>query len=349
MVGPDPNGLGGISKVIKIWKDNRFFSDFKIKYIASTSVNTGNNYLYFLEKLCEFVFLLFKECNLVYIHTSSGNSFYRKSFFLLMGIIFRKKIILHIHPAHFYNFIRKTNNLLKRYILFILNNTFAFIVLTDGIKKKIFKKFPDKKIYVLANSIDIKKMDNHKEYERGKRQLLYLGWFIKQKGVYDLVDAIEILVKKGENIHLNFYGCKEVANLKNYTYRKGLTNEIHVHSWISNDEVIKVLYQHTLLILPTYSEGIPNVILEAMATKTPIIATSVGGLKDVLIDEKNAIIAKVGNPIHLSKQIDRCLNDHKLCHEISSNAYDHARTSFDVNIIRQKFKNIIYLLKTQDQ
>jgi glycosyltransferase involved in cell wall biosynthesis len=241
----------------------------------------------------------------------------------------------------FCQFLSKLKGFERGYILFLLRRVYAFVVLTDGMKSNIHCVFPDKRVFILPNPINLQQMINEEGIERAENDLLYLGWYVREKGVYELVDAIHILVHKGVNIHMNFYGTKELENLKSYVKKKNLTEKITVNGWITGKKKLKTLYESTALILPSHTEGIPNVILEAMATKTPIIATLVGGLKEILKDGENAIIAEAGNPRDLSEKILKCLQDKELRDRIAANAYQDSGTKYDVHIIKEKFGQII--------
>jgi glycosyltransferase involved in cell wall biosynthesis len=170
--------------------------------------------------------------------------------------------------------------------------------------------------------------------------LLFLGWYLKYKGIYDLVDAVKIITKMGYNVKVDLCGTYKINNLKNYVIKNNLTN-IKVNGWIYDNEKFNLLYKSTILILPSYSEGIPNVILEAMATKTPIIATSVGGLNEILIDHNNALIVKPKNPVDLSEKILELLENENLREKIATNAYNLAKNNFDISIIKKQFKQIL--------
>ncbi len=341
MVGPDSGGYGGISKVVKVWQENAFFTNYNIKYISSVSDKSGSRLLYLINGLFKFVIYLICGPSLVYIHTSSQGSFYRKSLFIVVALFFRKKVVLHIHPSHFCQFISDVRGLKGTYICFLLQRIYAFVVLTGQVENYILGLYPDKPVYILKNPVDLKKMVNKEAIERSENSILYLGWFIKKKGVYDLVDAIAKLVQDGEDVCLDCYGTKEVEKLKSYVSSRKLTKEIRVHGWIDSNKIIDVLYDHKLLILPSYSEGIPNVILEAMATKTPIISTLVGGLKEILIDGENAVIVKTGNVQDISEKILKCIKNQELMKRITENAYNDVRNKYDIGVIKKRFGEIV--------
>jgi glycosyltransferase involved in cell wall biosynthesis len=83
-----------------------------------------------------------------------------------------------------------------------------------------------------------------------------------------------------------------------------------------------------------------------MATKTPIISTKVGGLKEMLKDGENAIITQAGNPVDLSEKILQCLNDANIRGRMASYAYRLAQDKYDVPIIVKELSRIFEQLRS---
>jgi glycosyltransferase involved in cell wall biosynthesis len=341
MVGPDMDSLGGISRVVKIWETNGYFENFNITYIASVSDSEKRKKHFLFKTILRYILLLFYNIKCVYVHTSSYNSFLRKLLFIVIAIIFRKKIILHIHPTHFYKYLTEQKTIVKYIYLSIIKRIDKIIVLTNDMQSKMENIINNKNIYVLPNAVDVYKMRNKREYRRKNDSLLYLGWYIKKKGVYELVDAVEELARTGFYLKLVFCGTKEIEKLRSYVLKKSLNDRITINGWIGGEKKNELLYSCTAIILPSHSEGMPNVILEAMATKTPIISTSVGGLKEILQNEYNSIIIKEKNVKNISEKIRLCFQNDKLRKKIANNAYDDALHKYDVRVIKQKFENIL--------
>lgn len=341
MIGPDPEGLGGISRVVKLWQASGLFSKHNIKYISSIANSSHSKLLILIKALIKFILSCGKGCRCVYIHTASYNSFYRKSLFITICYLLNKKIILHIHPSYFFTFLSTFDGFRKKLFFSLLNHVDIFIVLTREMKSNIKTLFPNKVVYVLKNPVNVKGMVNKKGILRDKNRLLYLGWYNEGKGVYDLVDAIKILADQGNYIVMNFFGTKEIEKLRQYVVEKGLTEKINVNGWANNEHKLDELFKATMLILPSHTEGIPNVILEAMATKTPIVSTLVGGLKEVLKDGEYAIIAEPQNPLDLSEKISMCLNNEVLRNKIADNAYREVEEKYDLPIIKKEFAGIM--------
>ena len=340
MVGPDLAGQGGVSRVVTIWRDAGFFADYGLVYVVSCGDASQHKVLTLLKGLWSFLSIV-AGADLVYIHSSAHTSFYRKSLFLLLARLSGKKVILHIHPSGFYDFYAGLSGLARSYATFVLGRVATFVVLAEEMKYKLSSHFPHTPIHVLRNAINIQAMADRSGIQRRSDELLYLGWYIRAKGVYELVDAVELLTKRGIALHLNFYGTKEVAQLTEYVQAKDLMTAITVNGWIGEEEKLQALYGSAMLILPSHSEGIPNVILEAMATRTPIVATFVGGMKEILRDGENAVTVAVNNPADLSEKILLLLQDEALRIRIAENAYQEAAGVYDVPLIRNYFREII--------
>ena len=227
------------------------------------------------------------------------------------------------------------------FFFWLLRQVDSFVVLTEDMRQRINVLFPGKPIYVLRNPVDLNAISCSGGTERDMKRLLFLGWFNRGKGVYDLVDAAEILVKQGVDFIIDFYGTKEVEKLREYVFEKKLDSSVKVHGWADEKQKLEALHRSTALVLPSYTEGIPNVILEAMAAKVPIISTLVGGLTEILRDGENAIIVEPGNPTDLAEKIKFALDNRQFCYDIAHNAYLEAREKYDLPIIKAQLQKIL--------
>ncbi len=340
MIGPDLDGFGGISRVVKTWFAGSILKSFNVAYVSTVSEGASSRIIDLIKALFSFSRNLL-NADLIYIHTASAHSCYRKCIFLLLSYVMRKKVILHVHPAHFVDFILELGQFKRKMVTALLRTAEAIVVLTPGIRLQLAEIFPDKKIYVLLNPVHVDMLANPAHIKRKERQLLYLGWYSRTKGVYDLVDAVEIVNEQNKDVKLKFFGTKEIEKLKSYVSNRGLNHVIEVNGWADDQEKLKALYESTCLILPSYTEGVPNVVLEAMATRTPVIATHVGGLKDILIPSVNAMIVEPGNPRDLSEKITYLLDNKQKRDDIAEKAFEEVKNKYDVPIIRKRFTEML--------
>ena len=347
MVGPDSNGLGGISRVVRIWEKSGLLNQHGLQYFPSTTDRPHFRHFLTIWSFLRFLNALFLGAEFVYIHTSVTRSFYRKSLFVLGALLGGSKVVLHIHPSEFRQFLAGLRGFTKVFVKKLLDRVHVFVVLTQGMHDYMVERFPKARVFILTNPVDLQGLSGRKSYPRDGKTILYLGWFIKEKGVYDLVDAMAILAGQDADAHLEFYGTKEIAKLKEYVKEKSLGDRVFVNGWVSGMGKLEALHSATMLVLPSHTEGIPNVILEAMATRTPIVSTGVGGMGEILVDGGNAIIAEPKNPKDLSEKILSCLRDQQMRERISNNAYEYALANHDIRIIKEHFSKMIEELNNQ--
>lgn len=312
IIGPSSKRKGGIAAVIKMYQkyigaDYFFSTDFQ---------STLLTFLFFPIKLFFLVIKLFnnKKIQLVHIHGSSEGSFYRKYIIFLIVKAYNKKIIYHLHSGRFEKFYYNSNSFIKRRIRKVINEVDCVIILSLPQKKFIQIEFEPKKVEILGNIITPVKQPRPKlNTENNKIKFLFLGKIFKQKGIYELLDCIvedyEFFSSKSE-----FYIAGSGDEKKMKTYKNLDTKKlINFIGWVDEKQKKVLLDKVDILILPSYSEGLPVSIIEAMSHGCAVIATKVGGIPQLLKNDingklikpkskesiKNAILFYIENPLYI--------------------------------------------------
>ncbi len=112
----------------------------------------------------------------------------------------------------------------------------------------------------------------------------------KLKGLFDVVDAAVIVKQHTENILFIFLACADVKGLTSLCEKKGLASNIQILGYLHGSDKTKIFLNSDIFLLPSYAEGLPITMLEAMAAGLPIIATSVGAIPDVIQNGKNGFL-----------------------------------------------------------
>jgi len=102
------------------------------------------------------------------------------------------------------------------------------------------------------------------------------------------------------------------SGIENYLAEQNLTDRVTMTGWIPHDDLPDHLNRLRLLIIPSYSEGLPNIMLEAMACGTPVLATPVGAITDIIKEGKTGFIMENNTPACIAEQITRVLTDTNL-------------------------------------
>ncbi len=175
--------------------------------------------------------------------------------------------------------------------------------------------------------------------------ILYVGWMLKRKGIYDLLDAAQLL-KKFQNVKLCMIGeGKESKSLKQYVDGLDLQDEVQIYDALSNQKLISFYDSADILILPSYTEGTPRVIAEAFSRKLPVIATRVGSIPLMIDNYKNGLLIEPGDRKALYKALVFCIQNPEKLNTMRDNAHQDAAKY----MIKEQSERFIELLKQVDR
>ena len=153
------------------------------------------------------------------------------------------------------------------------------------------------------------------------------GRFSPEKGYCDLVDAAATVVRTHPDVGFLLFGDGplqdvlerqiERLNLQNNFVLGGFRNDLD--RWLPNFD---------LFVLPSYTEGLPNVVLEAFASRVPVVATAVGGTPEVIEDGQNGYLVPPGQPAPLARRIEELLDNDRLRQTMGMSGYYRVRDHF---------------------
>ena len=155
----------------------------------------------------------------------------------------------------------------------------------------IKKYAPQVNVCYIPNPFDLEKLESlHLEtVEPLRREIVFVGWVIKTKGIEELLAAWQDVKDLYPDWKLRIVGPYHEEYFKELSSRFGFENVIF-EGEKKHDEAMKILSGAEAFILPSYTEGFPNAVLEAMALEKPIIATDVGAIPDMLEDGAGIVI-----------------------------------------------------------
>ncbi|WP_339349234.1 glycosyltransferase [uncultured Alteromonas sp.] len=121
-------------------------------------------------------------------------------------------------------------------------------------------------------------------------KLVFIGSVIKTKGIFELIDAIALLKKQNCTINLNLLGAgAQMKDLEERISQLGVADSVNLVGPIPHDSLMSFIHDSDALILPSYREGVPNVVMESLSTGTPVIVTKVGGIPEVVQENTNGV------------------------------------------------------------
>jgi glycosyltransferase involved in cell wall biosynthesis len=167
-----------------------------------------------------------------------------------------------------------------------------------------------------------------------KARLVCVGRICEQKGQLLLVESIRLLADRGIRFELVFAGDGEMrAQVEALVEHHGLGNSVRITGWINGDQVMDEISAARALVLPSFAEGLPVVIMEAMALRRPVISTFVAGIPELVQSGQHGWLVPAGDVEALATAIESCLNANpETIAEIGDRACIRVRERHDIDI-----------------
>ncbi len=169
----------------------------------------------------------------------------------------------------------------------------------------------------------------------------YIGRLSKEKGVTNFVKAIPKVLEARKNARFLIVGQGPLRpDIEEFLSIQNLNDKVSLLSWIPHEEIPKYLNELRLIVLPSYTEGLANIVLEAMACGTPVLATPVGAVPDIIKDGETGFIMENNSPECIARNIIRALN-HPNPEQIAQNARALVENKFTYEKAVEGYRNIL--------
>lgn len=278
--------------------------------------------------------------DVVHIHMSYRGSFYRKYAIHNLCKKYGVPDIIHLHGSEFQKWYNESDDKTKLKIRTLLRESASFIVLGEKWNKIIYDIEPKTKTVVVSNTVHIP--DYTTSWNGDTFQILFLGVLIKRKGVADLIQAISLLKKEGRLNNLKFIiagSGSEEENLKQQASELQVEPWIEFAGWTDGKAKERYLKESQALVLPSYNEGLPIAVLEAISYGLPVIATDVGDMAAAVKNGENGFLIKPGDVSALADKITKITEDKDRYTQMSTKAKEIARDEFSDSKYFEKIYN----------
>lgn len=351
MCGSHRREKGGMNSVIEQLLNNDWGNDYKMMYLAThISGSSIKKILFFLKAYLKLIFMtIFRRFDVIHIHMSYKGSFHRKYYVAKTCRFFRIKTIIHLHGSEFKEFYNNADDSLKSKIKRLFNDCDKTIVLGDAWNEFIKSICPKANTYVLHNSVKLPKDVSVSNNET--KNILFMGALIKRKGVSDLLEAVKMIKERGyENFVLLIGGTgEEEKNLHDYVNENNLSENVKFLGWIENNIKEEIYSNADIFILPSYNEGLPIAILEALSYGLPVISTNVGSIDEAVKNDINGFLLRPGDINEMADKIIALIDNPILLNKQSVNARTIAEDKFSDDKYYDKIKGIYFdLMKTSN-
>lgn len=341
MLGTSLNTQGGVSAVVCALRTGGLFEHNGVEYIAthrdgglSAKLGTAlTGWLRFIGKLIGL------RVALVHVHMASRASFWRKLLFLLPTFALRVPVVLHLHGGEFHEFYgRESSPFVQRLIRFVFEHASRVIVLSASWYEWVVEQFPRARVLVVYNPVVL---SPHTPFTvRDSASLLFLGRLSKGKGTFDLIKALARLKPAYPEIKLLLGGDGELETIRKYASALDVAANVEILGWVRGEDKHALFAQASVYVLPSYNEGLPVSVLEAMAAGLPVVSTPVGGIPEAVADGVEGFLVQPGDVPALAERLGRLLNDADLRQRMGAAARQKMEMHFSVERIVPEIENI---------
>jgi glycosyltransferase involved in cell wall biosynthesis len=268
------------------------------------------------------------DVSLLHIHLSVRGSSYRKAVLARLARMLGIPYVVHLHGTDYKDFWQQTNGILRGELGRMFDGSVGILVLGTYWAKVVGELQPSviPKITVLPNATAsvARRPPTEEEEEPTAARITFLGQLGKRKGSADLLEALARLnLLPGWTATLA--GDGPVVETRQQVEAMGLAGRVHVPGWISTAERTALLDKTDMLVLPSYAENLPMVILEAFAHGVPVISTPVGAIPEVVVPGRNGLLVEPGDVPALAGAIRQLIEAPGLRREMGEAArQDHA-------------------------
>jgi glycosyltransferase involved in cell wall biosynthesis len=216
--------------------------------------------------------------------------------------------------------------------------TDKYIAVSDAARAYTIKhsKVPPQKIITIYNGID--RRDTNLESPVSRRDLAVdendvvlaiIGRLHKQKGHLLLLEALSFILPEAPRTRILFCGAgEEDTHLRGIVANRGLAKHVHFLGLIDNAS--QILPHIDVLVLPSLWEGMPHVVLEAMAAGRPVVASRIAGLAELVEDGKTGLLFRSGDPRSLAEALLKLITNPALARTMGDAGREHVMKNFQL-------------------
>jgi glycosyltransferase involved in cell wall biosynthesis len=241
----------------------------------------------------------------VHLNLAERGSVYRKAVLLGATKLAGGRVLLHLHAAQIVQFHAAMGGTGKALLRWMFRSADHCVVLGEVWRRWVVDTFgvQSDRIGIIYNGVPATMSKPRPPPPDGRFRLLFVGNLLERKGVKDLLRAFASPAVQARDIVLTMAGGGPVDTYRALATELGVGDRVTFTGWVSQDDVRMLMVNSDALILPAYDEGLPLVILEALASRTPVICTPVGSIPEVLEDRRTALFVSPGDEAGIAAAI----------------------------------------------
>jgi glycosyltransferase involved in cell wall biosynthesis len=277
----------------------------------------------------------------VHVNMAERLSLFRKSAIVVMSRALGVPVVLHLHAAQLPHFYRSLPLPLQALTRWVFAQPASCVVLGAVAQRFVIDELrvPADRVEVVINGVPEPTQTRRNAAAETVQRVLFVGNLLERKGVSDLLKALALPGFESSRLEVTFAGGGEVESYQAQAKQLGIDGFVRFHGWADQQQVAQLMARADVLVLPAYDEGLPLVILEALANGVAVVCTPVGEIPSVLTDGTTACFVQPGDASSIAAGLQRVLRQPALREALERNGralYEQhfSLTRFFANIAR---------------
>lgn len=270
---------------------------------------------------------------LLHVNMGDRGSIARKGALLMLAHWCGVRTVLHLHAAELEQFYTSASPLARYFIRAPFRAADCVVVLGERYRSWLVTvlAIPAGRVRILNNGVAAQDVVRTPVAPDEPQTILFLGNLIERKGVSDILWALGTLPDDAPRWQGILAGGGDIEGYRALATKIGISDKVEFPGWVDREGAIRLISQASALVLPSYDEGLPLVILEAMGMGLPVICTPVGVIPEVLADGETVLFVEPGDRAALAARIALLLKDADLRSGLSERALTLFDRKFSLN------------------
>ncbi len=271
---------------------------------------------------------------ILFFNPSLGKNPIKRFLYLHMNTDIKTEVtFIHGWNKDYEKVIQGDSKLRERFIGCLIKSRVIFVLATEFKNKLVEWGIPDSRIFIENTMVDDELLRDFSVSDIDERSfdkrinLLFLSRIIKEKGVYELIDAYKMVKERFSDVTLTVAGVgPELSGMIKKAKSDGL--DIDFPGFVSGERKIEIYRKSDIYLLPSRTEGCPISLLEALSFGIPSIVAAVVGIPDIFEDTKMGYMLDESSPDNLADRLERLIGDEESRRSMSIFNYEHAKDHF---------------------
>lgn len=351
LVGPLPPPLGGVQLIVDMQLHSSLAREFELHMVDTSKRQlrwavenpTWRTPFYFVRDFTRLIRVLIRvRPAAALVHAAAGASFLRDWLLMLAVRLAGAKVVCHYHGPLHARFPSAETSRGRGLGRFLMSVAHRVIVLGPTYQREMGKAWHRDDLAWAPNMADIALFRSMAAgtpppwLAPGERAVLFVGRLSAPKGIYDLFDAIPHVVKRHPEARFLLAGVAESDAMEPVirvdAERRGIAARVTFLGSLEGRDKAAAYAASQMMVVPSWTEGFPLVIPEAMAAGLPVVATAVGAIPDFVKDGEDGFLITPKAPLQLANRICRLLEDDDLRLRMSQRVRQRAPREFAVEV-----------------